>query len=525
MLRLRPRVSDDMPPNISLSDFIRQGWHVIEPGTEFIDNWHIELISEHLEAIRAGSIRRLIINIPPRYMKSLIVSVFWPAWSWLTRPASRWMFASYSASLSTMHSVLRRYLMQSPWYQKDWSEQFKLLRDQNLKTEFANDKLGMMVATSVGGTATGKGADILVADDPINPTEADSDVRREAANTWFARTFSTRLNDKKRGAMVVIMQRLHERDLTGVLLEQGGWEHLCIPAEAEARTVYSYPMTGETYTREPGAILWPEREGPDELTQQKIALGSYGYAGQYQQRPAPAEGGVFKRAWWRFWYPLDAPAPYPVQVRLPNGEMHTCPQAPLPERFEEAAQSWDMAFKGEADSCDVCGQVWARRGADFFLLEQRSERLDIIGSIDALLEMSRRFPEVLTKWIEDAANGPAIIQMLRKRVPGLIPVTPLGDKLTRARAVSPLVEAGNVYLPHPSVKPWTDAFITVAMTFPAGKKKDPIDAMSQALLKLSQFEGGWWTPTEGHSAGERSLVEAFPDLKKEFPGAVKMLKG
>ncbi|HEY3417030.1 MAG TPA: phage terminase large subunit, partial [Armatimonadota bacterium] len=508
----------------SLLEFIRQGWTTIEPGTTFLDNWHIGLIAEHLEAIQAGAIRRLIINIPPRYMKSLIVSVFWPTWTWLRWPESRWMFASYSASLSTLHSVLRRYLIQSAWYQEPWGEKFKLLRDQNLKTEFANNRLGMMVATSVGGTSTGKGADILVADDPINPTEADSDVQREAANTWFSRTYSTRLNDKKRGAMVVIMQRLHERDLTGMLLEQGGWEHLCIPAEAEERKVYSFPMTGAAFRREPGDILWTEREGPEELARQQIALGAYAYAGQYQQRPAPAEGGIFKRHWWRFWYPADAPEPYPVQVRLANGEMFSCPQAPLPADFQESAQSWDMAFKGEADSCDVCGQVWARKDADFFLLEQRSERLDIIGSIDALLEMSRRFPAVLTKWIEDTANGPAIIQMLRKRVPGLIPVAPLGGKPARAKAVSPLIEAGNVYLPHPSVKGWVDSLITIAMTFPAGKKKDPIDAMSQALLKLSQFEGGWWMPP-ADAGGERTVAEVFPDLQTQFPGAVKRLKG
>jgi Uncharacterized protein conserved in bacteria len=241
-----------------LADFIRQAWHVIEPATPYLHNWHIDLICEYLEAVSAGQITRLIINIPPRYMKSIAVSVMWPVWEWIRHPETRWIFASYSQSLSTKHSVDRRTIIQSDWYQSRWGDRFKLVEDHNLKTEFLNDKRGHMIATSVGGTSTGKGGNRLVVDDPLNPKEAASDVLRERANTWFDQTFYSRLDDKKTGAIVVIMQRLHEKDLTGHLLEQGGeWEHLCLPAIAEDRQVIHFPMSGRTWCGSLGTFCGP----------------------------------------------------------------------------------------------------------------------------------------------------------------------------------------------------------------------------------------------------------------------------
>ncbi len=408
-----------------------------------------------------GEITRLLINIPPRYMKSIAVSVMWPTWEWIRRPQTRWLFSSYSSSLSTDHSLARRMVIQSPWYQEHWGERYQLAGDQNLKTQFANTARGVMIATSVGGSATGKGGDRVVVDDPHNPEEAQSDLQREAGVRFFKQTLSTRLNDKRKGAIVVIMQRLHEEDVSAVCIEQG-YTHLCLPAEAPTRQVITTPA-GRVYEREPGGLLWPEREGPTEIAAAKVALGSYGYAGQYQQEPAPAEGGILKRAWWRYY-------------------------RQAPSAFDEVILSWDMAFKDEEAARGgkppdfVVGQVWGRVAADKYLLDQVRDRMDFTATCAALKAQVVKWPRARAKLVEDKANGPAVIAALRKTVPGLIPVEPQGSKTARAYAVSPDIEAGNVYLPEDA--PWVGDFVEECAKFPNGANDDQVDAMTQALIRL-----------------------------------------
>lgn len=456
---------------------------MLEPATPYLHNWHIDAISEYLEAVTAGQITRLIINMPPRYMKSIAVSVLWPTWVWIEKPWLRSLFASYSQSLSTKHSLDRRTVIQSPWYQERWGSRFSLADDHNLKTEFTNNHRGHMIATSVGGTATGKGGDVLGVDDPVNPKEAHSDALRVAANTWFDQTFYTRLDNKKTGAIVVVMQRLHEQDLSGHLLQQGGWEHLKLPAEAKDRQTIVFPLSGRTVEREPGDIIWPEREGPEELAQTKRALGTYGYAGQYDQDPAPAGGGILKRHWWRYWQPKGANLP-PVPVRLPDGTIELRQAVDLPDDLTDHLQSWDMAFKDTENSAYVVGQVWAYRGADKFLLDQVRDKMDFVATEAAVQMLTAKWPQAIAKLIEDKANGPAIISRLQHKIPGIIAI-PAGDsKESRTHAVAPEIEAGNVYIPHPAVWPWVDAFLHEASTFPASTYKDQVDAMTQALARL-----------------------------------------
>lgn len=444
-----------------LSNFTRFAWPVIEPATEFLSNWHIDAISEYLEAVTAGQITRLIVNVPPRYMKSISVSVMWPTWSWIKNPALRWIFSSYSQSLATKHSVDRRTVIESGWYQEHWSDRFQLAGDHNLKTEFLNDHRGHMISTSVGGAATGKGGDILVVDDPVNPKEAASDVIRESANTWFDRTFYSRLDNKKKGAIVVVMQRLHEKDLTGHLMGTGDWEQLKLPAEAENRQVIHFPMSGRKVERDEGDILWPEREGRDELEKAKRAMGSYGYAGQMQQDPSPSEGGLFKRQWWKFYRVLP--------------------------QLDQQLQSWDCAFKETNSSDYVVGQVWGRTGANFYLCDQVRDRMNVLATMRSIETMTAKWPRAIEKLVEDKANGPAVIQMLEQKVPGLIAVNPEGGKVVRAAAVSPLVEAGNVWLPHPDIAPWVHDFIEELSKFPNGENDDQVDGCSQALTRLNTY--------------------------------------
>ena len=271
----------------SLRAFVEQAWPVLEPTTPFLPNWHIDLVCEHLEAITAGETTRLLINLPPRYMKSLLVSVFWPVWEWISSPSRRWICVSYSDALSLKLSLDRRTLVQSEWYQARWGHTVQLSSDQNVKGEFRNTRQGVMVATSVGGSATGKGGDRIIVDDLHNPHQADSDAQREAALRFFRETLSTRLDTPKTGAVVVVMQRLHEADLSARCLELG-YRHLCLPVEADVATDIVFPVSGRVVTRAPGHLLWPAREGPTELAIQRRQLGSTAFDTQYQQRPAPA---------------------------------------------------------------------------------------------------------------------------------------------------------------------------------------------------------------------------------------------
>ena len=374
----------------SLGEFVRQAWAVVEPSTPFVPGWHIDAIVEHLEAVTRGHIRNLLINVPPRHMKSLLVSVFWPTWEWIRWPERRWLFSSYGAQLSIRDSVKCRRLIESAWYQQRWRDRFSLTSDQNTKGRFDNDRSGYRLSTSVGGAATGEGGDRIVCDDPHNVQEAESDSVRKATLDWWDVVMSTRVNDPRSAAMVVVMQRCHQQDLSGHLLEQGCWEHLCLPAEYELsqrRTSIGFIDPRQNH----GELLWPERFGPQEIDALKRSLGSYAAAGQLQQRPAPAEGGIFKRHWWRYWRPAHLNLPL-VQVRMPNGELQSVPAVPLPDRFDTVLRSWDLSFKDLATSDFVVGQVWAAIKADRFLLDQRRDRMDMPKTVQAVRNMSQRWP-------------------------------------------------------------------------------------------------------------------------------------
>ncbi|WP_438447423.1 phage terminase large subunit [Gorillibacterium sp. sgz5001074] len=470
----------------SLSTYTRRVWPIIDPA-DYMHNWHIDCISEYLEAVTAGQIKRLLINIPPRYMKSILGSVTWPTWMWTKRPEAKWIFASYAQSLSTKHSVDRRLILQSDWYRRNWGDRFYLLGDQNVKTEYQNNKNGVMVATSVGGTMTGKGADYIIVDDPHNPEEIDSDTIRASTIEWFRRTLPTRLNNKKTGAIVVIMQRLHENDLSGHIIEQGGYEHLKLPGENHKQIIIHYPMSGRDKIREAGELLWPEREGPEEIAAVKRALGSYNYGAQYDQDPTPSEGGMFKRTWWKFWAPEGMELP-PVEIRIGSQVMYKTAE-PLPKRFDQQLQSWDCTFKDSDGSDFVAGQVWGRKAADKYLLDQVKDRMDIIRTMDEIVRLRTKYPKARLVLVEDKANGPAVIQMLRRKVSGMVAVNPEGGKVARASAVAPEIEAGNVYLPHPMIAPWVTDYMNVFSGFPNILHDDEVDSTTQALNRLMYNNG------------------------------------
>jgi predicted phage terminase large subunit-like protein len=251
-------------------------------------------MSEYLLACQKGEITRLIINVPPRHLKSISVAISFPAWLLGHNPSEQIMCASYAQGLSDNHSRNCRMVVEADWY-KDIFPSTELSVDQNTKKKFTTTACGHRIATSVGGTVTGLGGNFLIVDDPLNAGAQMSEASRNEANNWFDQVYSTRLNDKKKGVIIVIMQRLHEDDLTGHLLKKGGWEHLCLPAVAEKDEVLERGTI--RITRTVGQFLHEERMGRKEIEQEKIALGSYGFAGQYQQRPSPEGGGEFRKEW------------------------------------------------------------------------------------------------------------------------------------------------------------------------------------------------------------------------------------
>lgn len=450
----------------SLWEFVKQAWPVVEPDL-LVPGWHIQAVCGHLEAVSRKQIRNLIINIPPRHTKSLITSVFWPAWEWgpFNRPQTRWLCMSYAGDLSIRDSVKCRTLVQSQWYRERWGDRYLLQGDQNAKERYNNNRGGVRVASSVGGVGTGEGGDRLVVDDANSVKEVTSAVARKSVNDWWDSVMPTRINNPKSGAKVIIAQRSHHDDLVGHIKEttSENYEWLVLPAEFEAST-HCRTSIGFTDPRtQEGELLWPVRYGPKELADLKKELGGYAYAAQFQQRPSPMEGGILKRHWWQFY-------------------------SQFPADLEMIFQSWDLAFKGLHTSDYVCGQVWGIKGAGRYLLDEIYARLDFVQTIQAIRTLTARWPKAVLKVIEDKANGPAVISALRNEISGIVAENPEGSKESRVFAVSPEVEAGNVYLPNPMLCPWVSEWIENLAGFPNAPHDDRVDAFTQAMLRARRMK-------------------------------------
>ena len=389
-------------------------------------------------------------------MKSRLVSVFWPTWEWISKPSLSYIFSSYALDLARDHSVDRAAILTSEWYRRNWGNKFNLATDT--KTLLQNDQHGQMYARGTGGAGTGKGGERVIVDDPHNTKQAESDIQRESGLLDFDRNLSTRLNDPNNGAIIIIMQRLHERDLSGHVLQDAGYTHVKIKAIEESARTITFPKSGRVIERAPGDILWPERHSRDALDTLKKRMGTYAFEGQYQQNPVPVDGGLFKRSWWKFYKEF----PYPLDT------------------VDQWVMSWDMAFKDSKDSAYVVGQIWARKGANRYLMDQVRARLDFPDTVKAFIVLCNKWPQVSAKLIEDKANGPAVISTLQHKIPGIIAINPRGSKEARASSYAVRVEAGNVFLPHPDTCGWVEDFIVEHERCPKGEYWDQIDSASQA---------------------------------------------
>ena len=284
----------------SLHEFVKQAWPHVESRVDFVDNWHIAALCRHLEAVTHGEIPQLLINVPPGCMKSLLCAVFWPAWVWgpCRQPDMRWLFISYAQPLSTRDAVRARRLIESTWYQERWGHVFTFVDDQNQKVRYETNRGGWRVSTSNGGIGTGEHPDLLVADDFFNAEQCDSDIARQNGLDWWDGTTTTR-GISRNVRRVAIGQRFHEEDLSGHLLAEGGWDHICLPMEFEPGRM---PPTSIGWTdprTEPGELLWPAIFSEDRVRDLTRKLRPHRAAGQLQQNPTAREGELFKRSWFQ----------------------------------------------------------------------------------------------------------------------------------------------------------------------------------------------------------------------------------
>lgn len=443
-----------------LSNFVREAWHVLEPTTPYVHGWHIDAIAEHLEAVSRGEIRDLLINVPPRFMKSLLVAVFWVCWIWARSPSTRWLFASYAQQLSVRDSLKCRRLVLSPWYQRLWGDRFRLVDDQNAKTRFENDATGYRIATAVGAAATGEGGDVVVVDDPHSAQGAASQTQREGTLIWWDETMSTRLNDPKTGRKVIVMQRLHERDLSGHVLEQGGYEHLCLPMEYEPERHCATSIGWEDPRTEAGELLWPERLGPEEIAAKRRELGEYGFAGQFQQRPSPRGGVIFKDEWWRY---------YTVPPRIQYRIIYADTAQKTKEKNDYSVfECWGKTKQGQLALLDMIRGKWESPEllAQARAFYNKHKSIEGMGVVRALK-------------VEDKVSGTGLIQTLRREGIPVVPIPRSVDKVTRAYDAAPLIESGNVLLPQDA--PWLSDFLAETSVFPNGAHDDIVDAMMDAV--------------------------------------------
>jgi len=481
----------------SLYDFFRQSWPIIEGSTPFMDSWHIQAIAEHLEAAYERKIKKLLINIPPRTGKTSLISVAFPAWVWIQNPEEKFMYASYAGSLGLEHSLKCRRLIESDWYRSRWDSVYKLAKDQNAKGYFENNKGGYRISSSVGGTSTGRGASILIADDPNGAQEAVSEAKRTTANAWWDQVWSTRLNNPKKDVRIVVQQRIHENDISGHIMNndtEGDWVKLILPMEFESsrksRTIVLPTTEGKIWEDprvEDGQLLCEERFSSKEINAYKSELGSYGYAGQFQQRPAPEEGGIIKKAWFQWW------------------------KDSTPPDIEFVLQSWDTALTAKEMSAYSACTTWG-----VFYDHNYIENVILLsmwrGRIEypELREMTKRLyfdyrdtgpvrnPEFKGRpvdmcLIEAKASGDPLIQDLAAASVRAIPFVPnkYGDKIQRVRLITPLIEGGRVWLPAKPPKyerllPYADEFLEAISCFPNSESRDLVDTMAQALLKFKE---------------------------------------
>jgi predicted phage terminase large subunit-like protein len=443
-----------------LRAFVHKVFVSLTLGQTYVRSWHIDAIVYQLERIRRGEIRRLIINMPPRSLKSITASVAFPAFLLGHDPTRRIICVSYSGDLAKKHSNDFRAILESPWYRETFPDT-RIGHYKNTETEIELTARGIRLATSVGGTLTGRGGDTIIIDDPLKPDDAYSESRRTAANQWFANTLLSRLDDKRTGAIVVVMQRVHLDDLTGYLLGQSDeWELLSLPAIAYADETIPIGLH-QSYSRKAGEAL-SVREPLATLEAIKLEIGGDAFSAQYQQTPVPPGGMMIKREWIQRY-------------------------SDLPPRSEQRyiLQSWDTASKGGPDNdWSVCTTWIVAKGQRWYLADVARFRADYPTLKAEVIRAAKRWKprKVL---VEDKGTGTSLVQELKRHIPGIIAVEPEGDKISRMAVASAKIEAGQVFLPKKVA--WLADLEAELFAFPGSRHDDQCDSISQALSDKASF--------------------------------------
>jgi len=474
-----------------LRHFIKYAWHVLEPDVDLEWHWHIESVADHVQWMLEQWMKRrshvadnMVINVPPGSMKSLITNVFAPAWMWLPTNAPHWspLCISGADSIATRDAGKMRDLIRSNWYVENFLRRpngelhWSLRTDSNSEKSFKNTRNGWRKSQTQSAKITGDRFDTIILDDPNDIKDISAVKLKHVERTWFAA--GNRLKDMRRACRIVIQQRTHEQDLTGVILEQGGkTEHLCIPMEySEAKCACGKigcdTTLGKADPRKEGDVLHPERNTTEVMIAEKLRLGPLGVAGQFQQRPSPLEGGMFKRKFWG------------VYDDLPTAKI-------VGSTLDTLILSCDLQFK-KAGSSRTCLMVIGGKGAVRYVDHVVAEKMDITETVAAIREIYEKYTidgramirEIL---IEDKANGPAVMTTLSGELPGMITVNPAADKVSRANAIHPAAAAGNVLLKRDA--PWMEEFKHELGVFPNGKYDDIVDALTQALDHMSDSVG------------------------------------
>ena len=472
--------------------FVEYAWPVLQPGTVYVDNWHIHAICEHLEAVTRGEIKRLLINMPFRMLKSTLITQTWPAWEWLSRPSLQYMTASYAKDVATRDAVDSRRIIESEKYQRAFGHMFRMTSDQNVKTRYENDKKGSRIITATDAAGTGFGGNRILVDDPVSALQADSDTERKQSIEWWKGTAATRLNNPEEDAIVVVQQRLNVDDLSGYILTEEkelGWEHLVLPMRFDPALRKTTSLGFVDPRTKKGELLSPQRLSEKTVKEMEDRLGKYHTAAQLQQNPTPREGVIFKKSDWRFYH---------------------APPAQMAKNMEEIIWSWDCAFKGALGSDNVAGLCIGRKGADKYLLARVSEKMTFsktLTQVQVCRDMPSFARRTVAVLVEDKANGPAVIDTLKDKVPALIAITPQGGKKARANAVQPQHEAGNFYLPSPELPgcEWVEDVLELFSRFTGaeGGQDDDVDAWTQGVQWFTTREAIEETSPEPAVAGMR----------------------
>jgi predicted phage terminase large subunit-like protein len=487
---------------LSLAFFIKEAWSIIEPGQPYIHGWHIDFICAHLEAITRGEVRedgtpynRLLVNVPPGTMKSLLIGVFWPAWEWgpQNMPHMRYVCASHSQDLAVRDGLRMRRLIQSEWYQKRWGDRVQLTGDQNQKIKFENTETGFRQAAAAG-SITGSRGDRVIIDDPLSVDDAGSDAVRNSTNTWFLEAVPTRLNNPKTSAIIVIMQRLHEEDVSGIILEkQLGYDHIMLPMRYDPSRAAPTALGYEDPREIDGELLFPQRFPVEVVDRDERAMGPYASAGQFQQTPEPRGGGIIKREWWQLWeHDVFPPMDYIIAsldtayTEKTENDMSALTVWGIFSNDMIAKPTKMVSRNGTLYEAAINeGRSYAEQHPKLVLISAWAVRLplhELVSKVAATCKSMR----VDLLLIEAKASGISVSQELRRLYGnedwGVQMINPgAQDKMARLYSVQHLFAEGMVYAPD---RAWADQVITQCAQFPRAKHDDIVDTVSQALRHL-----------------------------------------